>query len=153
MKIIPRIGFDKIKFGMSIDEVISIFGKPELVEEDKYTNNPDDLYKTLWYFSNTLSFIFNKEDNFRLGTISSFSTSHTLFGKKLIGLNLNSILTTSTLSSEAPKVESWKNEDHEELKCLDYDRLGLIFWFKENILFKIECSYLFDDDNETILWP
>jgi hypothetical protein len=101
-----------------------------------------------------LTFTFNKEDDFRLGTITVMGSGYTLFNKHLFGLDivfLSKVISRET--GEIAKYENWSSKELPEHECLIHDGLGIIFWFEYKKFTQMQCSYFFETDNETIKWP
>ena len=154
MNILPGIGVGLIRFGVTENDVIAIFGTPDLVEQCEYIEGAGDWHKTLSYFRKNICFTFDEEDDYRLGTISILGPSYFLFEKELLGKTKEEVKRIIVAESlEIPRDEKWHTDDNLDLECLDHDGLGILFWFKGGRLFKMECSYLFDSNNEDIIWP
>jgi len=54
---------------------------------------------------------------------------------------------------ETGQIEDCTWDEFSKCECLSQDKLGLMLWFDEGQLSKVHCSYLFEADNETIIWP
>jgi len=153
MNIQPGIGIGQIKFGISEEQLIAVLGKPLFVKEGEYVENSGDYNRELFY-QEDLSFTFDSEDSYRLGLITIRHQGHTLFGRDLIGLPVEIVKSfISKEASEVPKFKDWSYEDVLNHISLDYDNLGLSFWFDDNLLDEIQCSYLFFEDGNTVKWP
>lgn len=154
MNIKPGIGFDQIKFGITELELISIIGKPDKVDECEYVKGNREWHRVLWYFAQNIHFTFDKDDNYRLGTITIMGSGYSLFDKELFSLPLETVKRFLVMqTSEIPKVEDWTFDNEVSHICLDHDGLGIIFWFDDGNLSEMQCSYLFQSDNETVIWP
>lgn len=154
MEINPGIGIGSIKFGISEDQLVSILGKPDQVDEAEYVEGHSDWHRVFWYTTRNVHFTFNKEDDYRLGTITIMGSGYTLFGKELYSLPLSVIRKYIVKhTSEIPKSEDWTIEDGATHECLIHDGLGIIFWFDNGYLTQMQCGYLFEPDSETIFWP
>lgn len=153
MNILPGIGLGQIKFGISEKHLIAILGKPFFVKEGEYIENNGDYNRELFY-KEDLSFTFDSEDGYRLGLITIRHRGHTLFGRDLFGLPVETVKSfISKEASEVPKFKDWSCDDVLNHISLDYNKLGLTFWFDDEILDEIQCSYIFLDDDNTINWP
>jgi len=153
MEIKPGIGVGQIKFGIYEQDLERILGKPELIKEGEYIENSDDINRE-WIYSNGISFTFDKEDDYRLGSISITNKGFTLFGRDLISVPLEAVRSfMSKQASEIPKHEDWSSEKSPNHILLDYDSIGLFLWFNYDILDEIQFSYRFLPDNNTIDWP
>jgi hypothetical protein len=154
MQIKPGIGIGSIKFGISESNLIELLGEPDFIDVEEYIEGKGDWHRVLWYIALNLNFTFDKEDGFRLRLISVVGYNHHLYGRDLFGLSKEVVRAyLSKRSEEIPKYENWSSDDSGQLECIDYDSLGMMIWFESNVLTKIESSYLFADDGETILWP
>jgi hypothetical protein len=154
MKILPGIGVGSIQYGMLEKDIVSNLGKPDRVEESEYVEGTGDWNKELWYSNRNLTFTFNKEDDFRLGTITILGGGYTLFNKNLFGIEIEEIkMIISRETNEIARFEDWSSENIPDHKLLMYDSIGIMFWFDFNKLNEMQCSYLFEQDNETIIWP
>jgi len=49
--------------------------------------------------------------------------------------------------------EDFTIDDSDPRICLDYDTLGMLFWFGSGKLTEIDCRYFFEEDGETEIWP
>ena len=154
MNILPGIGIGKIKYGMYEHEVIDLLGKPDRVDESEYVEGMGNWNRELWYTRLNLTFTFNKDDGYRLGTITVMGGEHTLFNKKIFGKKISAISKLiAQETSEIARYEDWSSEDLPEHECLLHDGLGIMFWFDFKELAQMQCSYLFESDNETVIWP
>ena len=154
MKIQPGIGIGSIKYGITEDELIQILGKPDKIDEEEYVEESGDWHRVLWYSPRNINFTFDKEDNYRLGIITIMGSGYPLFGRELFGLPRNTVkqfIVKATM--EIPKFEDWTWDEEEAHECLRHDGLGILFWFDSGNLSEMQCSYLFESDNETIIWP
>jgi len=154
MDILPGVGVGEIKFGMLEPDVISILGKPDEIKEDEYASGSGDIYRMLSYFSLNLDLSFDKEDDFKLGSITISGHDFRLFGQKLFDKPMNLVKSfVSKIGHEIPKHEDFTIDDSDPRICLDYDTLGMLFWFGSGKLTEIDCRYFFEEDGETEIWP
>ncbi len=154
MNILPGIGIGEIRYGMREKEIISLIGKPDRVDETEYIEGSGDWHRELWYSSRNLTFTFNNDDDFRLGTITAMGSGNKLLGKDLF--NAPKSLVRKIVAEQTE--ELLPSEDHsyienETHECINSDLLGIMFWFDSNNLSEMQCSYLFESDNETVIWP
>jgi hypothetical protein len=154
MNINPGIGLGDIKYGITIDDLIGFLGKPDKVDEEEYIEESGEWNRVLWYLSKSLNFTFDKDDNYRLGTITIFGAGYRLLCKDLFGLPKKTVKRfLAKTTNEISKVEDWTWTEEGPRECLDHDGLGMLFWFDSGLLSSIQCGYLFESDNETIIWP
>ena len=154
MEILPGIGIGLIKYGIDEQALISILGQPNHIDEREYTQGTGDWYRDLWYSSKHLEFTFNKEDDFRLSLITVTGSGYSLLGRVLFGLPLEQVreLIVNATQEEAT-FQDYSYSPDETHHCLDHDGLGILFWFDADQLSEMQCGYLFESDNETVVWP
>ncbi|WP_268845879.1 hypothetical protein [Flavobacterium aestivum] len=78
MKINPKIGIDKLIFGMKQNDVIAIYGKPDRNYKDE-DDNVIFAYNTL-----KIRLTFYKDEELKLGYLVASSPDLELFGNKII---------------------------------------------------------------------
>ncbi len=150
-KIIPGVGFDNIKFGMTQDEVEGILGEPDEVEEQNYGEG--ESAEVFYYDEAGLSMSFDAEEDYRLVEISFEDDNFVLFDSIHIGQPIEEAL---SLAEKANMGEydiedlSLDGFDGKELYAFDKDNINL--WADDKILSSIQIGpYWLDDDN--IKWP
>ncbi len=154
MNVEPGIGAGPIKYGITQEELITFIGNPDRIDQGEYVAGKGDWYKVLWYTHKNIQFTFDVEDDYRLGLITIMGTGYPLFGGELFGLPLESVKRfIAKTTGEIARLEDWTSYENETHKCLEHDGLGILFWFDEGCLSEMQCSYLFESDNETALWP
>ena len=154
MNIVPGVGVDETQYGMTEDEVIGILGKPDKIDEEEYVEGSGNWHRELWYSPRNISFTFNKEDDFRLGTITIMGSGYRLFDKELF--NASKSLVRKVVADhfqELLPVENYIKLENGPHECLSSDALGIMFWLDSDNLSELQCSYLFESDNETKVWP
>ena len=154
MNIEPGLGIGDIRYGITEEELISLMGRPDKVEEMEYVQGNGDWHRELWYSPRSVHFTFDKDDDYRLGTITIMGSGFTIFGEDLFGLPLDFVRKFIARSTkEIAKLEDWIWNDEETHECLQHDGLGILFWFEDGNLAEMQCSYLFEADNQTVIWP
>lgn len=154
MNIVPGIGIGEIQYGMTEDDLIKLLGKPDKIDVEEYVEGSGDWHRVLWYSQRNLNFTFNKDDDFRLGTITIMGSGHKLFNKDLFNAPKSLVRTVvAGQSQELLPVEDYTELDNEPHECLNSNALGIMFWFDSDNMSEMQCSYLFESDNETIIWP
>ena len=148
-EIIPYFGFDKIKLGLTLGQIELVLGKPSQKDRETYDDNSIDMI--FKYHNLGVDLTFSSDDNFRLGTITFYSNSFSLKGKKLIGLKEKEFVMKSNL------IFSDVELDHElkELNSKDYtsNSNGVSFWIDYGIVESISIFPDYQDDGETPIWP
>lgn len=130
----PLKGFGDIKFGMSVDEMLSKYGTPSNHEEldpliEELENN-SVLYD---YDDLGVSLCFEGSSDKVLVSISTNNEDVTLFGELVYKMNRNQIV-------ELMRKNGFKDFDEEEQEgdtCLIYDELMLDFYFNEGELIDV----------------
>lgn len=138
MNIFPTIGIDDIKLGMSRDDVKNILGAPahkeNLAEEE------------IWEFENGLEFSFQKEDSYRLSSITVIADSALLDSKPIVGI------TEEELEHIFPSFQL--DEDFkQDGKSYYADDLQLMAWIFEGEVFNIIIFPEYDEASELPVWP
>ena len=130
----PLKGYGDIKFGMSIDEVVSVFGTPSNLEELDPIIEGNESSSILYDYDDlAVSVCFEGTDKMHVSSISTINEDATLFGEKIYDMNRNQII-------ELMKKNGYKEFDEEEQEgdtCLIYDELMLDFYFNEGELIDV----------------
>ena len=154
MNIKPGIGVGPAKFGMTEVEITKLFGEPDIIEQEEYIEGKGDWHRVLCCQKLHINFTFDKEDEYRLGTITIEGPNILVFDRDLFGLAKADVISFITsVSNKIGNEEDFTFDEERSLECIDYDGLGILLWFKSGNLCKIECSYLFESNNETVIWP
>ncbi len=147
--IIPGTGLGTIKFGFSREQVKSLLGEPDEVDEEVEGHIRKEKSEAWHYDDLELSLGFEESDGWRLGSLSVTSDEYLLHGKALIGLN----------RLEAIRALNGMGMDDLEYDNLDPDQdmiasesTGIILWLDEGRVSEIQWSPLLVDDY-TIEWP
>lgn len=85
MKINPKIGIDKLIFGMKQNDVIAIYGKPDRNYKDE-DDNVIFAYNAL-----KIRLTFYKEEELKLGYLVASSPDLELFGNKVINKKITDV--------------------------------------------------------------
>ena len=130
----PLKGYGDIKFGMSIDEVVSILGTPSNLEELDPIIEGNESSSILYDYDDLSSSIcFEGTDKMLVSSISTINEDATLFGENIYDMNRNQVI-------ELMKKNGYKEYDEEEQEgdtCLIYDELMLDFYFNEGELIDV----------------
>lgn len=142
MEIKLKYGIDKLLFGMKQKDVEAIYGKPNSFYEDEEDN-------VVWvYNQHKMQLSFYKEEEFKLGYITSTNETLELFGKRIMGLNwsdVNSFLIEKNLKQYETEVvdgtENYFFETNWLFINVDYGQVN-----------KIEIGAVFSDSNDDFDW-
>ena len=146
-------GLGEIKFGISREELEKIMGKPDELENYSYSNSEEDKTESWHYDKLDVSFSFDEQDDWELGAISITSKDYLFNGKALIGKTEEEALNFITsIYPEDIKHEFSTFDDDKDRILVDFEDLGLNFWFMNGILEEIEWSVLWDE-NDMQIWP
>ncbi len=146
-------GLGEIKFGISREELEKIMGKPDELENYSYSNSEEDKTESWHYDKLDVSFSFDEQDDWELGAISITSKDYLFNGKALIGKTEEEALNFITsIYPEDIKHEFSTFDDDQDRILVDFEDLGLNFWFMNGILEEIEWSVLWDE-NDMQIWP
>lgn len=130
----PLKGYGDIKFGMSIDEVVNVFGTPSNYEELEPIIDGNEITSVLYDYEDlAVSICFEGTDKMLVSSISTINEDATLFGEKIYEMNRNQII-------DLMKRNGYKEFDEEEQEgdtCLIYDELMLDFYFNEGELIDV----------------
>src|SRR5688572_16802763 len=91
-------GIGELKFGLTMDEVEAIMGKPEEVEESE--EDEEFEYEVWNYWEEGYSCYFDEDDDYRLGLIETANENVTLFGQKILAIkqaDIEALLKTNGL--------------------------------------------------------
>ncbi len=138
MNIIPKVGVDSIRLGMSQGEVQVKLGIPASKE-----STADE---EIWEFDNGLELSFQAEDNFRLSSITVLAGSAVLDSKPIIGIS------ESELESIFPEFrldEDFKQDG----KSYYADELQIMAWVFDGEVFNLVVFPEYDETSELPVWP
>jgi len=148
-KIIPHVGFDKVRFGQSEKQVTLLLGKPDDISRVSYTDNSVSI--VLQYFDLGVELDFSSDHDFLLGAITFHSNEHVLNGVDLIGLNESGFIMRAKMIFSDLKLD----DDFKDIDSKDYisDLNGISFWLDNEIVESISIFPEYKDDDETPNWP
>ncbi len=145
-------GFGPAKFGMTEDEIIDLFGKPDEREEEPYGDDPDDKTLTLYYDTLMTDFSFDLDEDedgnnvFKLSSILCTNPEYNLDNKIKFGDSEETVLKyTHNLKAADPTVEVDKETKE---RILMFDDLSLMAIFDSEGLSAIQIGYWDDEDTE-----
>ena len=145
-------GFGPAKFGMTEDEIIDLFGKPDEREEEPYGDDPDDKTLTLYYDTMMTDFSFDLDEDeegndvFKLSSILCTNPEYNLDNKIKFGDSEETVLKyTRNLKAADPVVEIDKETKE---RILMFDDLSLMAIFDSEGLSAIQIGYWDEEDTE-----
>jgi len=124
MKINPKIGIDKLIFGMKQNDVIAVYGKPDRNYKDE-DDNVIFAYNAL-----KMRLTFYKDEELKLGYIVAASSELELFENKVIGKKITEVkkaLTqkgiTKFTQEEFDTFENYFNEENWIILQTEFDEV------------------------------
>ena len=155
-KIIPFVGFDKVKFGIKMDELIKIMGNPSEIEKDnRFSEEDDDTADIVFYDEIGFSAMFEKVAEGRLSEMDFEGEDFVLEDQVKIGMDKDEVLKILEQKGyDEPTQEDLEDEleEGDTTEAYTYDEKNITLWFTEGKLDTIQLSpEMFDAD--TIKWP
>jgi len=146
MEILPHIGIDTIRFGMTMDKVRSIWGQPANIRYFiPIEENPEER-DVIWEYEEGIELSFSSDDDFLLSTIESSSCKDELDGVVMAGRKLSELI----LDFPALFLE----EDFEENgKSYDLPGLDVTLWVKSNLVKTVLFFPKYNGCGTEIIWP
>lgn len=136
------IGYGEILFGMTKNDVNKILGNP-----DKIITARDDGVE--WIYNNLkIKLFFGHEENERLYSIEVFDKKANYLSHTIIGMSVKNFRQFMELKGYTFEYESY--DYFETLYC---DSLNTTFTIEFGEISSFEFSPLFDEDDDTLLWP
>ncbi|MBP5365690.1 MAG: hypothetical protein J6Y82_07180 [Bacteroidales bacterium] len=155
-KIIPCVGFDKVKFGMTRDQVIAALGNPNEIEEDQnYGDTPDELTTVFYYDEIGVSLSFDKEEKYRLTEMSFEDERYSLCDTIKVGMMKDAAIAAAEKAGLGEAYEDDLSDDLQEGEMLEsytFEDKNVSLWFEANVLVTIQIGPDWIDD-DTIKWP
>lgn len=143
----PFKGFGDIKFGMSVEEIVEIYGEPSNNEQMEPIIEEYENYSLLYeYDEEGFSVCFEGVTKTIVASISTFNEDATLFGEHVYDMDRNQII-------DLMKRNGYKNYDEEEQEgdtCLIYDELMLDFYFNEGELIDVVWGVIVDQQGNIL---
>ncbi len=145
MEISPKIGIDKIKLGMSMDQVRSILGDPDNIETSiPIEELPED--RTIDWFYESNEYSFGSEDEFLLGSIQSSCPRLTLNNLPIIGISSKELKTRFPTA----KLDDEFDFDIDEYR---HPELQLSFWVRNDNVYLVTIYPEYNEEGTEVIWP
>ena len=152
-KIKPLAGLGMLRFGMTRDEIRSLLGEPEDIDEYSFSGAPDDLSESWHYDDMDLSMSFDAEDDWRLITLAISSEDYQLEDYPLVGKSKTELLQIlSFLGYSDIKEENELTLDMPGHELVAEHSKFINFWLEGGLVKEIQWSPQFDEDDE-VIWP
>jgi hypothetical protein len=134
MKINPKIGIDKLIFGMQQKDVVALYGNPDKKFKDE-DENVIFIYNDL-----KLQLNFYEDEDFKLGYIIAANSELTLLENKIINRKIEA------LKSELPTFKTWEQENFDLAENYFNEENWLILVSEFNQLVKVELGCIIYND-------
>ena len=138
MEIKLKYGIDNLLFGMKEQDVTKILGKPDAQYKDEEEN------VVFMYNARKLRLIFYKEEDFKLGYITTTNPVVKLFNTNIIGKNWSEVYPVL----EKNKVKSFETDTSEGMMSYFNEENWLFIHVDYNEIVKIEVGAVFSDKDE-----
>lgn len=138
MKINPKIGIDKLIFGMLQKDVEAVYGKPTKSFKDEDDNT---IYQ---YNEQKLRLTFYKDESFKLGYIVSSNQNLDLLGNKIMGRPVTEVQKELT----GKEFASWEKEEFDTLENYFNESNWMIFQTEFDDVVKVEVGAIINAKDE-----
>ena len=138
MEIKLKYGIDNLLFGMKEQDVTKILGKPDTQYKDEEEN------VVFMYNARKLRLIFYKEEDFKLGYVTTTNSVVKLFNTTIIGKNWSEVYPIL----EKNKVKSFETDTSEGMMSYFNEENWLFIHVDYNEIVKIEVGAVFSDKDE-----
>ena len=142
MEIKLKYGIDNLLFGMKEQDVTKILGKPDSSYKDEDEN------VVFVYNSRKLRLTFYKEEDYRLGYMTTSNPIIKLFNTTLIGKNWSEIYPVL----EKNKIKSFESDTAEGIVSYFNEENWLFFHLDYNEIVKIELGAVFKEKEDDFDW-
>jgi hypothetical protein len=148
MKVIPKVGADRVRFGMTREEVRGLLGDPDEVEPWDW---PDDSQSEEWkYESPGLSAGFDDDVGWRLASLTL--TDAEIGSVRPMGMRETEALEALACAGVPPIVLS---DDFSELGSKDYecDEWEMSLWISDGVVTSVTLFPEYDESGDHPIWP
>ena len=148
-EIILGTGMGPLRFGTSMDEVRTLVGEPEEIDESE---DDDEFEHQAWNYyedDHLLSLYFDREDDFRLSCIETDNPGLRLFNEPIHGRPLDEIRDLMLRNGQgAAELETMEGGEMR----LSYEKSMIDIYFEEGLLQFVNFGVFINDDLE-VQWP
>ena len=147
-------GLNDIKFGITREELESLLGKPDEVDGFSYEEDGQENDTEAWHYDEyEISFSFDKDDNWLLGTIASSAEDTIFAGEKIMGLDPDSVMNLLRANGiDDAVLEDLSTPENPNHHVIMVEDDSINFWFEDGELSEVQWSPFWEDE-ETIVWP
>lgn len=148
-EIILGTGMGPLRFGASMDEVRTLVGEPEEIEEsddDAEFEHKEWIYHEDEYL---VSLYFDREDDFRLSCIETDNPGMRLFGEAIHGASIEQV--TALMQRNNQPTPELENVEEGAVR-LYYEQSTIDLYFEDDKLQFVNFGVFINDDME-VQWP
>lgn len=145
-EILPLIGLENLKFGITPDEVNKIIGSPDAISQSDGETLEDFDYLSWYYADEDVLLLFEGDNEKKLAGIKTSNPNFTLFGHKLFDLDekkIISLMNEHNITDIDVDEYEYEDEDEDE-KCLSFPEIYMCCCFQNDTLTDVSW-YSFDD--------
>ena len=129
----PLKGFGDLEFGMTLEEVVEIIGKPDKQEKIEPVEDGDDSHiVVLDYYNLDLSLYFEGDSVSKLYNFYTVNEKTTLYGINIFELNKDELIGLMAKNGHKNYVEDTDDGD-----CVTVEDVNIDFYFDENELVEV----------------
>lgn len=143
----PLKGYGDIRFGMSVEEIVAVFGMPSNNEQLESLLEGNENYSVLYdYDDEYVSICFEGVEKAVVASISTSNEDAVLFGERVYEMNRKQII-------DLMRRNGYKEFDEEEQDgdtCLIYEELMLDFYFNNDELIDVVWGVIVDAQGNVI---
>lgn len=143
----PLKGYGDIRFGMSVEEIVAVFGMPSNNEQLESLLEGNENYSVLYdYDDECVSICFEGVEKAVVASISTSNEDAVLFGERVYEMNRKQII-------DLMRRNGYKEFDEEEQDgdtCLIYEELMLDFYFNNDELIDVVWGVIVDAQGNVI---
>lgn len=138
MKINPKIGIDKLIFGMLQKDVEALYGKPDKTYKDEEDN------VILQYNKQKIRLTFYQEEGFKLGYLVASNPELVLLDKKVIARPIAEV----QKELESKGLAKWEKEEFDTFENFFNESNWLILQAEFDEIVKVELGAIINDKDE-----
>jgi hypothetical protein len=154
-EIIPGVGLGSLKFGMTREEVKSVVGKPDEVENlPGFEEVVNEELESWHYDEHEFSLVFDADYDWRLVSIAVSDPYFTFHGKAIVGMAKQDTLDfLESLEIEVSNEEDVSDAENPDLELIESDEAGIMIWFSNDEVIEVQILPDVEEDGETLVWP
>ncbi len=147
--IVPGVGFDNIKFGMTEDEVMDVLGKPDEIEVQEMEDG--ESVNICYYDDLGVSMSFDSMEDFKLVEFAFDDSRYTMEKNFFPGMSKELFLEHAGELGEYYN-EDLSGEDADVTELYVFEDKNINVWLREGVVDTIQTGPFWRDD-ENVSWP